>query len=48
MFVLANAVDDIRERITHVVRGEEHPANTPKQQLLWEAFGAASPVRAHQ
>jgi glutamyl-tRNA synthetase len=47
VFVLANALDDIRERITHVVRGEEHLSNTPKQQLLWEAFGAAPPVWAH-
>lgn len=47
VFVLANAVDDIREGITHVARGEEHLSNTPKQQLLWEAFGAAPPVWAH-
>jgi len=47
VFVLANAVDDIREGITHVVRGEEHLSNTPKQQLLREAFGAAPPVWAH-
>ena len=47
VFVLANAVDDIREGITHVVRGEEHLSNTPKQQLLWEAFGAPPPVWAH-
>jgi glutamyl-tRNA synthetase len=47
VFVLANAVDDIRERITHVVRGEEHLSNAPKQQLLWQALGAALPVWAH-
>lgn len=47
VFILANAVDDLRERITHVIRGEEHLSNTPKQQLLWEAFGAAPPVWAH-
>lgn len=47
VFVLANAVDDIREHITHVVRGEEHLPNAPKQQLLWEASGAAPPVWAH-
>ena len=47
VFVLANAVDDIRERITHVVRGEEHLSNTPKQQLLWQALGMAPPVWAH-
>jgi glutamyl-tRNA synthetase len=47
VFVLANAVDDIRERITHVVRGEEHLSNAPKQLLLWQALGAALPVWAH-
>ncbi|MGH3154787.1 MAG: glutamate--tRNA ligase [Streptosporangiaceae bacterium] len=47
VFVLANAVDDIREGITHVVRGEEHLSNTPKQQLLWQALGATPPVWAH-
>ncbi|MFF4738604.1 glutamate--tRNA ligase [Streptomyces sp. NPDC001262] len=47
VFVLANAVDDIREGITHVVRGEEHLSNTPKQQLLWNALGAGPPVWAH-
>ena len=33
VFVLANVVDDIGEGITHVLRGEEHLSNTPKQQL---------------
>ncbi|MDT3399836.1 glutamate--tRNA ligase [Streptomyces sp. B1866] len=47
VFVLANAVDDIREGITHVIRGEEHLSNTPKQQLLWEALGVRPPVWAH-
>ncbi|WP_416968328.1 glutamate--tRNA ligase [Streptomyces sp. 4F14] len=47
VFVLANAVDDIRDGITHVIRGEEHLSNTPKQQLLWEAFGERPPVWAH-
>ena len=47
MFLLANVVDDIEMGITHVVRGEEHLPNTPKQQLLWEALGHAPPVWAH-
>ncbi|WP_206074599.1 glutamate--tRNA ligase [Antribacter gilvus] len=47
VFLLANVVDDVDERITHVVRGEEHLPNTPKQQLLWEALGATPPVWAH-
>ncbi|MFD0854327.1 glutamate--tRNA ligase, partial [Actinomadura adrarensis] len=47
VFLLANAVDDISQGITHVVRGEEHLSNAPKQQLLWEALGAEPPVWAH-
>ncbi|RKS74217.1 glutamyl-tRNA synthetase [Actinomadura pelletieri DSM 43383] len=46
-FLIANAVDDISQGITHVVRGEEHLSNAPKQQLLWEALGAEPPVWAH-
>src|SRR5215207_8356087 len=47
VFVLANVVDDIEMCITHVVRGEEHLPNTPKQQLLWEALDHATPAWAH-
>ncbi|TVR20780.1 MAG: glutamate--tRNA ligase [Ilumatobacter sp.] len=47
MFLLANVVDDLSMRITHVVRAEEHLPNTPKQQLLWEALGARPPQWAH-
>ncbi|MGI5169212.1 glutamate--tRNA ligase [Spirillospora sp. CA-253888] len=46
-FLLANAVDDMSQGITHVVRGEEHLSNAPKQQLLWEALGGTAPVWAH-
>jgi glutamyl-tRNA synthetase len=47
MFLLANVVDDITMKITHVIRAEEHLPNTPKQQMLWEALGVAPPVWAH-
>ena len=47
VFILANVVDDISMKITHVVRAEEHLPNTPKQQLLWEALGQSAPVWAH-
>ncbi len=47
VFLLANVVDDLDEGITHVIRGEEHLPNTPKQQLLWEALGATPPTWAH-
>jgi glutamyl-tRNA synthetase len=47
LFLLANVVDDMLMRITHVIRAEEHLPNTPKQQLLWIALGATPPVWAH-
>ncbi|WP_189079146.1 glutamate--tRNA ligase [Mangrovihabitans endophyticus] len=47
VFLLANVVDDLSMRITHVIRGEEHLPNSPKQQMLWEALGATPPVWAH-
>jgi nondiscriminating glutamyl-tRNA synthetase len=43
----AAAVDDHLMRITHVVRGADHLANTPKQQLLYRALGWPAPVFAH-
>ena len=43
LFMLANVVDDMTQRITHVIRAEEHLSNTPKQQMLWEALGAQPP-----
>jgi glutamyl-tRNA synthetase len=39
--------DDVDMRITHVLRGEEHLPNTPKQVLLYEAFGKTPPAFAH-
>jgi glutamyl-tRNA synthetase len=47
LFLLANVVDDMLMRITHVIRAEEHLPNTPKQQLLWLALGATPPIWAH-
>jgi glutamyl-tRNA synthetase len=47
VFLLANVVDDVTMGITHVIRGEEHLPNTPKQQLLWLALGFEPPVWAH-
>ncbi len=47
VFLLANAVDDIAMKITHVIRAEEHLPNTPRQQMLWEALGKPPPVWAH-
>jgi glutamyl-tRNA synthetase len=47
LYMLAVVVDDVDMGITHVIRGEEHLPNAPKQQLLWRALGAEPPVWAH-
>jgi len=47
LYNLAVVVDDIEMQITHVIRGEDHIANTAKQILLYEALGAAVPEFAH-
>ena len=47
MFLLANVVDDVNMRISHVVRAEEHLPNAPKQQMIWAALGHQPPVWAH-
>ena len=47
LYVLSNAVDDIRDRITHVLRGQDGLANTPKQILIYNALGEQVPVFAH-
>ena len=39
--------DDIAMRITHVIRGNGHLSNTPRQVLMFEAFGAPMPAFAH-
>lgn len=40
-------VDDADMKISHVIRGEDHVGNTPKQILLYEAMGMEVPVFAH-
>jgi glutamyl-tRNA synthetase len=40
-------VDDIAMAITHIIRGDDHLANTPRQIQLYQAFGAALPEFAH-
>jgi glutamyl-tRNA synthetase len=47
LYNFAVAVDDMDARITHVVRGEDHLSNTPKQLLVLEALGAQPPLYAH-
>jgi len=47
LFLLCNVVDDIRDRITHILRGQDHTSNTTRQVLLYEALDAPLPVFAH-
>jgi len=47
LYNFAVAVDDLDAGITHVVRGEDHLSNTPKQLLVLEALGAPQPIYAH-
>lgn len=44
---MAVVSDDIAMRISHVIRGEDHVSNTPKQLALYAAMGATPPVFAH-
>src|SRR5205085_7731470 len=46
-YQLSVVADDIDMGITHVIRGDDHISNTPKQLLLYRAFGAAAPEFAH-
>lgn len=43
----ASVIDDIEMKISHVIRGEDHLANTPKQVRIFEALGANVPTFAH-
>jgi len=47
LYNFAVAVDDSDMAITHVVRGEDHLSNTPRQLLVLGALGAAKPLYAH-
>ncbi len=47
LYNLAVVVDDIDMRITHVLRGDDHISNTPKQIAIYRALGATPPVFGH-
>ena len=47
LYLLSNVVDDARDRISHVIRGQDGLGNTPKQILLYQALGKKLPVFAH-
>ncbi len=47
LYNFAVVIDDMLMKITHVIRGEDHISNTPKQLLLFRALGAEPPVYGH-
>ncbi len=47
LFHLAVVVDDFTEGVTHIIRGEDHISNTPRQILIQRAIGAPEPIYAH-
>jgi glutamyl-tRNA synthetase len=47
LFHLAVVVDDYEEGVTHILRGEDHIPNTPRQILIARALGFPSPTYAH-
>lgn len=47
VFHLVNVIDDLEMAITHVIRGEDHLANTAKHIALFKAFGVEPPNYAH-
>jgi len=47
LYHLAVVVDDHDMGVTHVIRGEDHISNTPRQILIQEAIGAERPIYAH-
>ncbi len=47
LYNFAVVIDDFEMKISHVIRGEEHISNTPKQILLHEALGLPQPKYAH-
>src|SRR3989344_6458808 len=47
LYHFAVTVDDVDMKITHVLRGEDHISNTPKQLLIYEALGKEPPFFGH-
>ena len=48
LYMLPSTIDDMDMGITHVVRGEDHVANTAVQIQMFQAFGAETPEFAHE
>jgi glutamyl-tRNA synthetase len=47
LYNFAAVIDDYEMKISHVIRGEDHISNTPKQILIYEALGLPIPQFAH-
>lgn len=47
LYHLTVVIDDFEMGVTHVIRGQEHTPNTPRQILIQEAIGATRPIYAH-
>ncbi|MFA5838513.1 MAG: glutamate--tRNA ligase [Candidatus Paceibacterota bacterium] len=47
IFHLTNVIDDYEMGITHIIRGQDHVSNTPRQILIQEVIGAQRPIYAH-
>ena len=47
LYHLAVVIDDFESGVTHVIRGEDHISNTPRQILILEAIGGERPIYAH-
>lgn len=47
LYNFAVVVDDIDMQVTHVVRGDDHISNTPKQLAVYRALGAVTPIFGH-
>jgi len=47
LYNFAVVVDDIDMQITHVLRGDDHISNTPKQLAVYRALGSATPIFGH-
>lgn len=47
LYMLANVVDDLKDNMTHIIRGDDHISNTPKQLLLLESLGKPAFSYAH-
>ena len=46
-YMLAVVVDDYDAGVTHIIRGEDHLTNTPRQALIYKAMGWSMPIMAH-